>query len=70
MRIIYRKNQDEDLTIEEAKTFECCKDLTDEQISELLETIRAFTEIVYYTFAQNNEQQDKGEDESSYRIAS
>jgi len=70
MKIIHMKNQEEDLTIEEAKTFECCNDLTDEQISELLETIRAFTEIAYYTFAQNNEQQEKGEEESSYRIAS
>ena len=70
MKTVHSKNQDEDITIEEARTFECCKDLTDEQITELLETIRTFTEIAYYTFAQNNEQEDKGEEESSYRIAS
>lgn len=70
MRIMHSKNQDEDLTIEEAKEFECCKNLTDEQITELLETIRTFTEITYYTFAQNNEQQDKGKAEPDYGIAS
>ena len=70
MNIVHRKNQDEDLTIEEAKEFECCKNLTDEQIKELLETIRTFTEITYYTFARNNEEQNKGGEESDYGIAS
>jgi hypothetical protein len=70
MKTVHSKNQDEDITIEEARTFECCKNLTDEQITELLETIRAFTEIAYYTFAKNNEEQNKGEEESDYGIAS
>lgn len=57
MNVIYRnyqtENNTEDLTLEEAKQFECCKDLTDEQISELLETIRKFTETAYYVYAKN-----------------
>ena len=68
MRIVHSKNQDEDITVEEARTFECCKNLTDAQITELLETIRTFTEITYYTFA-SKEKQDDGE-YSPYNIAS
>ena len=68
MKIVHSKNQDEDITIEEARTFECCKNLTDEQITELLETIRTFTEITYYTFA-SKEEQHNGRN-SSYNIAS
>lgn len=70
MRIIHSKNQDEDITVEEAKEFECCKNLTDEQITELLETIRTFAEITYYTFARNNEEKNQEGEEPDYSIAS
>ncbi len=56
MKVIYRKDKQEeteDITLEEAKQYECCKDLTDEQISELLETIRKFTKTAYYVYAKN-----------------
>jgi hypothetical protein len=68
MRIVHSKNRDEDITVEEARTFECCKNLTDEQITELLETIRTFTEITYYTFASKEKQEDGGN--NPYNIAS
>ena len=54
MSVNNKKVQSEDLTLEEAKAFECCKDLTDEEIIQLLETIRTFTEIVYSVYAKQN----------------
>ncbi len=65
MKITYSKSEEEDLTIEEAKEFECCKDLTDEEIKELLETIRIFTEIAFCAFANNK----KNDQDLSYNNA-
>ena len=62
MKIVNNENQTEDLTVEEAKTFESCKDMTDEQIKELLETIRIFTEIAYSAFAAKKAKEESGED--------
>ncbi len=57
MKIIQLKNEQEDISIKEARQFECCKDMSDEQIAELLETIRKFTEITYSIHARNIDNQ-------------
>lgn len=67
MKIIHRKDQD--ITIEEARQFECCKNLNDEQITDLLETIRTFCEITYYNFAKKKEEQYNGNGSIPYNIA-
>jgi hypothetical protein len=51
----------EDLTLEEAKQFECCKDLSDEQIIELLNTIKTFCEITFSIYAKEKESQDENQ---------
>lgn len=68
MRREDEESQSEDLTVEEARTFECCKDLTDEQIKELLDTIRTFTEIAYSIFAKKQAERENQED-TNYEIA-
>ena len=64
MRILEKKNNYEDLTFEEAKEFEFCKNLTDEQIKELMEAVKIFTEIVYATFAKKKGMKEKPKDEN------
>ncbi len=46
-----------------------CKNLNDEQITDLLETIRTFCEIAYYNFAKKKEGQNNGGENISYNIA-
>lgn len=53
----------EDLTVEEAKTFDCCKDLTDDEIKELLEVLKVFTEIAYSVFAKKQAQAEKDKEQ-------
>ena len=64
MRILDKKNNGEDLTFEEAKEFEFCKNLTDEQIKELMEAVKIFTEIVYATFAKKKGMKEKPQEEN------
>jgi hypothetical protein len=47
MRANHHKNKNEDLTIEEAKAFECCKGLSDKEILELLKTVKTFCEVAF-----------------------
>jgi ribosomal protein L12E/L44/L45/RPP1/RPP2 len=61
MKTKRNENLTEDVTIEEARAFECCKDLNDEQIKELLENIRIFTEIAYSAYAKKKEEQENDE---------
>lgn len=68
MKIIEKKDY-EDISIEEAKQYECCKNLNDEQITDLLETIRTFCEITYYNFAKKKEEQYNGNGSIPYNIA-
>ena len=68
MKIMFRKEEQEDITVEEAKTFECCKDLTDEQIKELLDNIITFTEIAYSVFAKK-QNEEKNQEQPNYKIA-
>jgi len=63
---IHDKTLSHDLTLEEAKQFECCKDLTDEQILELIEAVKILTEVVYSVHAKRKarqENQEAGNDE-------
>ena len=55
MNTLSGKNQMEDLTVEDAKAFACCKNMTDEEIKELLDTIKTFTEIGYSICAKNSD---------------
>lgn len=49
----------EDLTLDEAKQLECCKDLSDEQIIELLRTIKIFCEITFSIYSKEKESQNE-----------
>jgi hypothetical protein len=42
----------EDLTLQEAKEFECCKGLTDDEINELLEVLKIFSQVAYNLYAK------------------
>ena len=55
MKTLSGKNQTEDLTVEEAKAFDCCKNMNDKEIQDLLDTIRTFTEIGYSICAKNSD---------------
>lgn len=60
----------EDLTLEEAKAFDCCKDLTDDEINELLEVLKVFTEIAYSVFAKKKAEKEKQQEENNdYKLA-
>jgi hypothetical protein len=66
------RNDCEDLTLEEAKQFDCCKDLTDDEIKELLEVLKVFTEIAYSVFAKKKAEEEKQKQQQeidSYRMA-
>lgn len=73
MKIIDIANRNgEDLTLEEAKVFDCCKGLTDDEIKELLEELKVFTEIAYAIFAKKKAKADKEkqpEEKEDYRLA-
>jgi hypothetical protein len=72
MEIIENKNKNkkyEDLTLEEAKEFEYCKNLTDEEIKELLEAVKIFTEIVYIAFAKEKLKAKQHEQDEGYKMA-
>jgi len=49
----------EDLTLEEAKKFDCCKDLNDEETKELLEVLKIFTEIAFSVYAKKKVEAEK-----------
>lgn len=57
----------EDLTLEEAKKIDCCKDLTDEEIKELLEVLKVFTEISFAVFQKKKAQ--AGKENEDYGLA-
>jgi len=57
----------EDLTLEEAKQFDCCKELTDDEIKELLEVLKIFTEISFSVFAKKKAQAEKEKQNESQR---
>lgn len=60
----------EDLTLQEATQFDCCKDLTEEEIKELLEELKVFTEIAYAIFAKQKEEEKKQQEENeNYKLA-
>lgn len=58
----------EDLTLEEAKQFDSCKDLTDDEIKELLEVLKEFTEIAYAIYAKQKAKK-KEEIQSEFKQA-
>ena len=58
----------EDLTLVEAKKFDCCKDLTEDEIKELLEVLKVFTEISFAVFQKKKSQAIK-EKNMDYNIA-
>lgn len=70
VRNIYDKTLSHDLTLEEAKQFDCCKGLTEEEIKELLEELKIFTEIAYAIFAKQKEEEKKQQEENEdYKLA-
>lgn len=64
--IMSNEYQIEDITVEEARTYECCKGLTNEQIEELLNNIKVFTEIAYSAFANKQAEKEKQVKEENY----
>jgi hypothetical protein len=47
------QNRTEDITIEEIKEFEYFKNLKDEELENIIVTIKKYTQIVYEVFMQN-----------------
>jgi hypothetical protein len=47
------QNRTEDITIEEIKEFEYFKNLKDEELENIIVTIKKYTQIVYAVFMQN-----------------
>jgi hypothetical protein len=47
------QNRTEDITIEEIKEFEYFKNLKDEELENIIATIKKYTQIVYAVFMQN-----------------
>lgn len=61
MRVIYRKEdsgKNEELTIEEVRAMQEYKDLSDKEIRNVIESIRAFTEIIYALFLKKEQEQN------------
>jgi hypothetical protein len=67
---IFDKTLAHDVTLEEAKQLDCCKDLTDEQVLELIEAVIVLTEMVYSVHAKKKaQQQDQSWDNSELKMA-
>jgi hypothetical protein len=52
----------EDLTLQEAKQFDCCKHLSDDEILELLDVLKVFTQVAYSVFAKQRSGKNKEDD--------
>jgi len=58
-----------DVTLEEAKTFDCCIDLSEEEILKLLNAIIGFTEVAFEAFAIKQQKEKKEEENGDYKMA-
>lgn len=53
---INENSKNEELTFEEVKAMEEYKDLSDEEIKNIIESVRVFTEIIYALFLKEEQQ--------------
>ena len=55
--------RDADISLQEAREFECCKGLSDEEINELLEVLKIFSQVAYNLYAKQKLKKEQSNEE-------